>query len=46
MQEKDDQINNLQKQLAELQHKIITMTEEINEMFEWMIYLVLKLNNN
>lgn len=34
MQEKDDQINNLQKQLAELQHKIITMTEEINEMFE------------
>lgn len=34
MQEKDDQINNLQKQLTELQHKIITMTEEINEMFE------------
>ena len=46
MQEKDDQINNLQKQLTELQRKIITMTEEINEMFEWMIYLVLKLNNN
>lgn len=34
MQEKDDQINNLQKQLTELQHNIITMTEEINEMFE------------
>lgn len=34
MQEKDDQINDLQKQLTELQRKIITMTEEINEMFE------------
>lgn len=34
IQEKDDQINNLQKQLTELQRKIITMTEEINEMFE------------
>ena len=34
MQEKDDQINDLQKQLTELQRKIITMTKEINEMFE------------
>lgn len=34
LQEKDDQINNLQKQLTELQRKIITMTKEINEMFE------------
>lgn len=34
IQEKDDQINNLQKQLVELQHNNIRLSEEINKMLE------------
>lgn len=34
IQEKDDQINNLQKQLIELQHNNVRLSEEINKMLE------------
>lgn len=34
IQEKDDQINNLQKQLVELQHNNVRLSEEINKMLE------------